>query len=74
MISSDLIKIGIAAAAGAFLYHHIQKRRGVLKTHKQVEEMKDDYRLTLHGWIEKLTGGEVDETEIEDRVYTIIPK
>lgn len=62
----------LGALIGATIYHIIQKRRGVFDTASKIEMMKDDSRIALHKYLDKLTEGAVDEKEIEDRVNKII--
>ena len=62
----------IAAVTGGLIYHFYLKRKGLFDTHRQSELMKDESRISFHQYLDKLTDGEVDEKEIEDRVYKII--
>tara|TARA_R110001592_G_scaffold29277_5_gene106325 strand:+ start:823 stop:1038 length:216 start_codon:yes stop_codon:yes gene_type:complete len=62
----------ISTLAGATIYHFYLKRKGLFDTQKKAELMKDDNRIALHKYLDKITDGEVDEKEIEDKVYKII--
>lgn len=74
MSSEKILSIGFYLGLGALAYHIYLKKKGVLNTHKQVEAKLDDARITLHNYLDQLSEGQAKEAEIEDRVYTIIPK
>lgn len=73
MNSEKIMEIGFYLVLGAFAYHLYQKKRGVLKTHDNIEDRLDDSRVTLHKFIDDLMEGTASDKEIEEAVYKIIP-
>lgn len=62
----------ISALAGGLAYHIFLKKKGVFENTDNSLLIREENRMALHKYLDKLTDGEVDEKEIEDKVIKII--
>ena len=65
----------ISAFAGGLAYHLFLKKKGAFENTGKEDNyqiVREENRMALHKYLDKLTDGEVDEKEIEDKVIKII--